>query len=162
MTRSRPRPYPPRVRLVRVITNDHDGVFDLAERLCVLAVEDPEMRDDQEKETETMTPLTNKSCTHKIWMAGDATLAKIIVRKYCDKIGDCYAVTTVDYIYTDGDEAGFCVSRIQYPRFPISEADILKRTNELAKLLCEGLCQKSYTVEGPSNTVWFSGDDDEH
>ena len=43
MTRSRPRPYPPRVRLVRVITDDHDGVFDLAERLCVLAVEDPEL-----------------------------------------------------------------------------------------------------------------------
>ena len=112
--------------------------------------------------TETMTSLTNKSCTHKIWMAGDVTLAKIIVRKYCDKIGDCYAVTSLDYIYTDGDEAGFCVSRIQYPRFPIREADILKRTNKLAKLLCEGLCQKSYTVEGPSNTVWFSGNDDEH
>ena len=112
--------------------------------------------------TETMTSLTNKSCTHKIWMAGDVTLAKIIVRKYCDKIGDCYAVTSLDYIYTGGDAAGFCVSRIQYPRFPISEAEIRERTNKLAKLLCEGLCQKSYTVEGPSNTVWFSGDDDEH
>jgi len=106
-----------------------------------------------------MKSRTNKSCTYKIWMAGDVTRAKTIVRKYCDKIGDCYAVTSLDYIYTDGEAAGFCVSRIQYPRFPISEADILKRTNELAKLLCEGLCQKSYTVEGPSNTVWFSGDD---
>ena len=52
MTRSIPRPYPPRVRLVRVITDDHDGVFDLAERLCVLAVEDPEMRDDKPKEND--------------------------------------------------------------------------------------------------------------
>jgi len=95
-------------------------------------------------------------------MAGDVTLAKTIVRKYCDKIGDCYAVTEWDYIYTDGSVGGFCVSRIQYPRFPISEAEIRERTNKLAKLLCEGLCQKSYTVEGPKNTVWFSGDDDEH
>ena len=52
MTRSRPRPYPPRVRLVRVITDDPDGVFDLAEQLCVLAVEDPEMRDDKPKEND--------------------------------------------------------------------------------------------------------------
>ena len=109
-----------------------------------------------------MKSLTHKSCTYKIWMAGDVTLAKTIVRKYCDKIGDCYAVTEWDYIYTDGSVGGFCVSRIQYPRFPISEAEIRERTNKLAKLLCEGLCQKSYTVEGPKNTVWFSGDDDEH
>ena len=52
MTRSSPRPCPPRVRLAIVITDDPDGVFDLAEQLCVLAVEDPEMRDDQEKETD--------------------------------------------------------------------------------------------------------------
>jgi len=38
--------------LVRVITDDPDGVFDLAERLCVLDVEDPELHDDQEKETD--------------------------------------------------------------------------------------------------------------
>jgi len=43
MTRSSPRPYPPRVRLAIVITDDPDGVFDLAERLCVLAVEDPDL-----------------------------------------------------------------------------------------------------------------------
>lgn len=104
-----------------------------------------------------MRTLTNRSCTHKIWMAGDVTLAKMIVREYCDEMGDCYAVTAVDYVYTDGDAAGFCVIRIQYPRFPISEADILERTNELARLLGERLCQKSYTVEGPENTVWFSG-----
>ena len=34
------------------VTTDHDGVFDLAERLCVLAVEDPEMRDDKPKEND--------------------------------------------------------------------------------------------------------------
>ena len=55
MTRSSPRPYPPRVRLAIVITDDPDGVFDLAEQLCVLAVEYPEMRDDQEKETDRHT-----------------------------------------------------------------------------------------------------------
>lgn len=89
-------------------------------------------------------------------MAGDVSLAKDVIREYCDQKGDCYAVIPVDYVFTGGDAAGFCVSRIQYPRFAISEAELLEKVNELAHLLSEALCQKSYTVEGPDRTVWFS------
>lgn len=103
-----------------------------------------------------MGTLTNTSCTHRIWMAGDVALAKQVVQEYCDDLGDCYAVSEIDYIYSGGNAKGFCVSRIQYPRFAISEAELLGRVNELAKLLGEKLNQTSYTVEGPANTTWHA------
>ena len=108
---------------------------------------------------ENMMQSSSASCTYRIWIAGDVNLAKAIVRDYCDNIGDCYAVTAVSYIFTDGSADGVCVSRIQYPRFPISPAELMERVEDLAELLREGLCQKSFTVEGPNLTTWHSEED---
>ena len=53
-----------------------------------------------------------------IWMAGNYEQAKKICNDYCAKNGCCVAIVECDYIYTGGEEKGFAVELINYPRFP--------------------------------------------
>jgi hypothetical protein len=96
------------------------------------------------------------SSTHRIWIAGDYARAQEIVRQFCYFTGDCYSVAPVEYIYTGGQESGVCVTRINYPRFPESAGALGARTRQLAEALREGLCQQSYSIEGPAETLWVS------
>lgn len=89
-------------------------------------------------------------------MAGDIGIATVVVRDFCDETGDCFALLPTEYIYTDGNETGFCVSRIQYPRFPTSESNIFERVESLALRLCNRLSQSSFSIEGPNLTTWYS------
>lgn len=98
------------------------------------------------------------SQTFKIHIAGDLDRAREIVREFCYERGDCYALTACDFIYTGGLEAGLCVSRINYPRFPEDPDLIFARVQALAASLCVGLYQKSYSIEGPHQTHYFFAD----
>lgn len=91
-----------------------------------------------------------------IYMAGDAAQAKQVCREFCFKIGLCVHVESVDFIYTGGEEAGFKIGLINYPRFPSNEAMLFQRATELASLVMKRLCQHSYSIVGPKETVWFS------
>lgn len=62
-----------------------------------------------------------KTCTSypvSIFMAGDYNAAREICRAYCDEVGYCVTVTPTSYVYTGGEESGFIVGLINYPRFP--------------------------------------------
>ena len=83
MTRSSPRPYPPRVRLAIVITDDHDGVFDLAERLCVLAVEDPELLLPEYLEAQRKAQFLE----HSGWKRKTGMTQNQIILKHLNKAG---------------------------------------------------------------------------
>lgn len=91
-----------------------------------------------------------------IYMAGDLAQAKQVCREYCLDVGLCVHVEPVDFIYTGGEEAGFKVGLINYPRFPADVAQIAERATALADRLMLRLCQHSYSIVGPSETVWFS------
>jgi hypothetical protein len=91
-----------------------------------------------------------------IFMAGDIAQAKQVCREYCLAIGLCVTIEPVDYIYTGGEEAGFRIGLINYPRFPTDETALHQRATELADLLTKRLCQHSYSIVGPRETEWFS------
>lgn len=91
-----------------------------------------------------------------IFMAGDILQAKQVCREYCFAVGLCVTVEAVDYIYTGGEEAGFRVGLINYPRFPSTLNELRQRASELADLLMKKLCQHSYSIVGTSETEWFS------
>lgn len=91
-----------------------------------------------------------------IYMAGDIEQAKQVCREYCFDVGLCVHVEPVSYIYTGGEEAGFKVGLINYPRFPTVESEVLDKASALADLLMRRLCQHSYSIVGPENTVWVS------
>jgi hypothetical protein len=91
-----------------------------------------------------------------IFMAGDLSAAREVCREYCFAVGLCVTVEPVSYIYTGGEEAGFRIGLINYPRFPTDEAALSARANELAHMLMVRLCQHSFSIAGPKETVWFT------
>ena len=91
-----------------------------------------------------------------IFMAGDINQAKQVCREYCLVVGLCVTIELVDYIYTGGEETGFRIGLINYPRFPTNSLELYETTKNLAENLLERLCQHSYTIVGPDNTEWVS------
>jgi hypothetical protein len=91
-------------------------------------------------------------------MAGDITQAKQVCREYCWEVGLCVTIEPTTYIYTAGEEEGFRVRLINYPRFPNNYDGLRARAVALAARLAIKCCQRSYTIAGPDTTEWFTLD----
>jgi hypothetical protein len=75
-----------------------------------------------------------------------------ICDKYVNEIGDCITITPTEFRYVNGFENGAIVGYINYPRFPRTEKEILKRAMELAQRLKDGLGQMRVSVTTPKKT----------
>jgi hypothetical protein len=91
-----------------------------------------------------------------IYMAGDVAIAKQVCREFCFEQGFCVSVTPTHYIYTGGEETGFRVGIINYPRFPLPIDELKAKTLALAELLQSRLFQNSYSIVGPTETLWHT------
>ena len=92
----------------------------------------------------------------KIYMAGDIDQAKHLLRAECMRNGLCVTVEPATYIYTGGEESGFVVGLVDYPRFPSSKNKISARAEHIAQLLINGLFQSSALVQTPTTAKWFT------
>lgn len=102
---------------------------------------------------------TEKACAAyavSIFMGGDIKLAKSICRDFCDKEGLCVTVTPTTYVYRNGEEDGFIVGLINYPRFPAAPGMIYATAKALAEKLHLMLGQDSYTIQTPDAAFWTS------
>jgi hypothetical protein len=102
----------------------------------------------------SVTPADTHHVT--IYMAGDIAQAEQVCREYCFKAGLCVTVTPTQYIYTGGQEAGFAVGLINYPRFPTDASALQIHAEHLGLQLMERLCQHSFTIESNRRTLWYS------
>lgn len=102
----------------------------------------------------TMTAVT----THwaRIYMAGSIADAQRVCREYCMEVGFCVTVTPTEFLYTGGQETGFVIGLINYPRFPLTSGEIDEHAIALGMRLLVALCQLSFTIETPAQTRWFS------
>ena len=91
-----------------------------------------------------------------IYMAGDIAKARGVCRRFCDDIGLCVTLTPTEYIYTNGQEAGFAVGLINYARFPSAPVEVEAKAEELADQLREYLGQDSYTIQTATRSTWHS------
>lgn len=91
-----------------------------------------------------------------IFMAGDIAQAKQIIRQYCYEVGFCVTIEPCTYIYSGGEEEGFRIGLLDYPRFPLGKIELNDRAYVLANQLCAGLFQGSFTLMNPEETNWFS------
>ena len=94
--------------------------------------------------------------TIQIWMAGNVCQAKQVCRQYCLAIGLCVTVTPTEFVYTGGEETGFVVGLLNYPRFPTTPDELLSKARELAEKLRSHLCQHSYLIVSGDKTEWSS------
>lgn len=103
-----------------------------------------------------MKVVSSASARVDVFIAGDITQAMQVCREWCMEVGACVTVEPVSYIYTGGEEAGVRVGFINYPRFPSDEASLMSRALDLGHRLMGRLCQHSFSIVGPSETVWHS------
>lgn len=92
----------------------------------------------------------------EIFMAGDLAQAKQVCREVCFDVGLCVTIDPTTYIYTGGEESGFRVGLINYPRFPTTRDALYHTTKDLAETLMHRLRQHSYSIVGAGKTFWFS------
>ncbi len=97
--------------------------------------------------------LKNKTYWTKIYMAGDFEIAKEVCRAFVES-GLCVNIHVTDYIYTFGEQSGFIVELIQYPKFPDTEHNILNKATGLMEILLDKCHQKSCTVMTPQESYY--------
>jgi len=91
-----------------------------------------------------------------IFIAGRASDIEDQCRTYCDEVGLCVTCTQTCFVYTNGEEEGYIIGLINYPRFPSDPATIWAHAEALAERLRDEASQDSYTIQAPDKTVWFS------
>jgi hypothetical protein len=103
-----------------------------------------------------MTRIDVQTIRFEIFMAGDLAEAKQVCREVCFDVGLCVTIDPTTYIYTGGEEAGFRVGLINYPRFPTTRDELYHKASDLAEKLMLRLRQHSYSIVGDGKTFWVS------
>lgn len=105
---------------------------------------------------EVLSRLFAPTVRYDIFMAGDPDAARRVCRAYCDEFGLCVHFHEVDYIFTGGEEIGFKVGLINYPRFPSTDAKLREHSAALGERLMASLGQGSWSMVGPDETTWHT------
>lgn len=92
----------------------------------------------------------------RLFLSGPIEEAKQIIRQECRREGLCVTVEPTTFIYTGGEEAGYVVGLINYPRFPAMPHTLDQRARNLMELLLHGTHQDSALMMTPSKTEWIS------
>ena len=96
----------------------------------------------------------------KIYMAGNFDVASQTCRKFCIDNNLCVNIFKTDYIYRCGEEPGFCIEVINYPKYPEKENDVFVLVKKLAQEVLIDCCQKSYSIVGINKTYFYSREDE--
>lgn len=99
---------------------------------------------------------TEPTYTIDLFMAGDIAQAKQVCREFCFAVGFCVHIHAANFIYTGGEEAGFKVGIVNYPRFPAEPEALWARARDLAEALVNRLCQHSVLLVAPDRTEWIT------
>jgi len=107
-----------------------------------------------------MKTFTEKTHRCNIYASGPISEAEQIIRKYCADEGLCVTINPTKFIYSLGEEQGYVVGVINYPRFPKEESEVWDVASTLAKKMMEGTHQGSTMVESANKTEWITIRDD--
>lgn len=92
----------------------------------------------------------------RIYMSGPIEAAKQALRAECLREGLCVTIDPTLFIYTGGEEAGFVVGLVNYPRFPSTPEVITRRAEQLIDALLSATHQHSAMLMTPEATRWVS------
>ena len=104
-----------------------------------------------------MEPIEKEVPTYtvRLYMAGDINSAKYILRMKCWHVGLCVTIEPTTFIYTGGEEAGFVIGFVNYPRFPKTPSEIYERAHSMAHSLMPVLNQSTALLVATDKTVWI-------
>lgn len=103
-----------------------------------------------------MKILTEKTHSVRIYLSGPIEVAKQLLRAECLRTGLCITIEPSTFIYTGGEERGYVVGLVNYPRFPTTPCELNARALHIAEMLLTGTHQLSALVMTPTETTWLS------
>lgn len=103
-----------------------------------------------------MLARTVPTATARLYLSGPIEVAKQIIRADCLRQGLCVTVEPTTFIYTGGEEAGYVVGLVNYPRFPSDQDAITERARDLMHKLLDGTHQHSALMVTPDATEWVT------
>lgn len=99
---------------------------------------------------------TASTFTVRLYLSGPMDVAKQIIRAECLREGLCVTVEPCTFIYTGGEEAGYVVGLLNYPRFPTTKAALTERARDLMHKLLDGTYQHSALLVTQEATEWVT------
>ena len=92
----------------------------------------------------------------RLYLSGPIEVAKQVLRAECMREGLCVTVEPTTFVYTGGEEAGYVVGLLNYPRFPVEPAQLEARGRALLWALLDATHQHSALLCTPSTSEWVS------
>jgi hypothetical protein len=101
---------------------------------------------------------TETATTHivRLYLSGPIEIAKQAIRAETLRAGLCVTIEPTTYIYTGGEEAGFVVGLLNYPRFPCEPQKLEERARDLMEKLLAATHQHSALMVTPDCSVWIT------
>lgn len=100
--------------------------------------------------------ITEPTFRLTIFMSGPIEVAKQYLREECMREGLCVTIEPTLFIYTGGEESGFRVGLLNYPRFPSTAAELRDRALRIAGELLVVTRQHSALMVDAEESRWIS------
>jgi hypothetical protein len=94
--------------------------------------------------------------TFRIYLSGSIEAAKQVLREECMRDPVCVTIDPTTFIYRGGEEAGYVVGLLNYPRFPKEPEALRDRAIAIAETLLARTFQRSALVVGLGVTAWIA------
>lgn len=105
---------------------------------------------------QALATKVDETWTARIYMSGPIEVAKQVLRAECLREGLCVTVESTLFVYTGGEEAGFVVGLVNYPRFPAKPAELANRARDLMLKLLDATYQHSGLLVMGHLTEWVT------
>ena len=103
-----------------------------------------------------MKHLTEPTYTIRLYLSGPIEVAKQMLREHVMVYPQCVTIEPTTFIYTGGEEQGYVVGLLNYPRFPSTPEELNVYAMNLAHRLLDRTFQHSAMVVTPNETVWIT------
>jgi hypothetical protein len=103
-----------------------------------------------------MKIVTEPTYTVRLYLSGPIEVAKQLIRAECMREGLCVTVEPTLFFYTGGEEAGYVVGLLNYPRFPTTPEALRVRAHDLMLKLLDSTHQHSALMVTPESTTWVT------
>ena len=92
----------------------------------------------------------------RLYLSGPIEVAKQAIRADTLRAGLCVTIEPTTFIYTGGEEAGYVVGLLNYPRFPCEPQQLEERARDLMNKLLLATHQHSALMVTPERSEWIT------
>lgn len=103
-----------------------------------------------------MKSTTLPTYTIRLYLSGPIEVAKQLIREHVKVYPQCVTVEPTTFLYTGGEEQGYVVGLVNYPRFPSTPKALDIFARDLAWRLLAGTHQHSALIVTPAETTWIT------